>query len=277
MIVLPIPTPLLKPGDNLVKMIAAEILPGDIVVISSKAVSTVEGNFVDLSALAASDEALSLAKRTGREAPFMQAALEELKRLRGKVLNAVPGAVLTEVKPDGFPEGSILTANAGLDESNAPKGFAVGWPLEPVMSVKKMRKELIELIRTRKTEKMEREKMNPSSLSFASSLSSIGVILSDSCCHPRRLGVTAFALAVAGLDPHASQKGKQDLFGKPLGITVEAVADQLATAANAVMGNAGQSVPAAIIREHGISFTDFSGWVPGMKKDKDLFGGVPHP
>lgn len=271
MLILPLVTPLLKPGSNLAEAISGHLEPGDIVVVSSKAVSTVEGNFVDLSSLTVSGEALSLAKKTGRSPLFMQAVLEELGRLNGKILNAVPGAVLTEVKPDGFPEGTILTANAGLDESNAPRGFAVGWPKEPVTSVQKLRKELIAAIRTRKTQKTQTTQKKNSFVSFSSFSSSVAVVLTDSCCHPRRLGVTAFALAVAGLDPHSSQKGEKDLFGKPLGITVEAVADQLATAANAVMGNAEQSVPAAIIREHGIPPSSFCGWAPGIESEKDLF------
>ena len=54
-------------------------------------------------------------------------------------------------------------------------------------------------------------------------------------------------------------------------ITVEATADQLATAANTLMGNAAQAVPAVIIRDHGLSFSDFCGWVPGIEKEEDLF------
>ena len=79
------------------------------------------------------------------------------------------------------------------------------------------------------------------------------------------LGVTAFALVCVGLDPLLSQQGVEDLFGKPLRITTEAIADQLATAANFVMGNAGQSTPAAIIRAHGLRLSDFAGWVPGIE------------
>jgi len=83
--------------------------------------------------------------------------------------------------------------------------------------------------------------------------------------------VTAFALVVSGFDPLVSKIGERDLFGRELTMTVEAVADQLATAANMIMGNAAESRPATIIRNHGIPFTDFEGWVPGISKEEDLF------
>ena len=77
-----------------------------------------------------------------------------------------------------------------------------------------------------------------SRFSLRTNLNVGAVIISDSTVTPRREGVTAFALAVSGLDPVRDDTDKSDLFGKNLQITHEAIADQLATAANAVMGNA---------------------------------------
>jgi coenzyme F420-0:L-glutamate ligase/coenzyme F420-1:gamma-L-glutamate ligase len=99
----------------------------------------------------------------------------------------------------------------------------------------------------------------------------IAVIVGDSCCVMTRRGVTAFALTCAGIDPLKSEVGSKDLFGKKLNITHEAIADQLATAANAVMGNAAQSTPAAVIRNHGMELTEFCGWVPGIPPEEDLY------
>ncbi|MFA6523456.1 MAG: coenzyme F420-0:L-glutamate ligase [Candidatus Peribacteraceae bacterium] len=246
--IIPITTRVLKEGDDLAAIFksCAEFRAGDIIVVSSKAVATVEGAMLDLSKYKPTSEARKLAVSTGHRSPqFIQAVLEETERLHGRVTGACPGALLTEVKPDGLPHGTILTANAGLDESNVPEGFAVGWPVEPVSSVKELQKQL----RT-------------------------ALILSDSNCRPRRLGVAAFALVCAGLEPLRSEAGKEDLFGKKLHITTEALADQLATAANFVMGNAGQSVPAAIIRDHGLPPSDFCGWVPGIEPEEDLFRGI---
>lgn len=84
-------------------------------------------------------------------------------------------------------------------------------------------------------------------------------------------GVTAFALVVVGFDPIENYIGKKDLFGRQLLVTREARADQLATAANFLMGNADQAIPAVIVRGHGLPFSDFAGWVPGIKKEEDMF------
>jgi F420-0:gamma-glutamyl ligase len=85
------------------------------------------------------------------------------------------------------------------------------------------------------------------------------------------LGVTAIALAVSGIDPITDLRGTFDLDGKKLEITNEALADQLATAANMLMGNAAESIPAVIVRDHLISFSEFEGWVPGIDPHEDLF------
>lgn len=246
---IPVTTPLVRSGDDLALILraSAEFEDGDIVVISSKAIATSEGAAVDLSALAPSAEALGRSAETSRSPAFMQAVLDETARLNGRVAGACPGALLCELRPEGLRTGTILAANAGMDESNIDLGSAVGWPHDPVASAKRLRKEL--------------------NLNCA-------VIVCDSCCRPRRLGVTAYALSVCGMDPLRSEVGHTDLFGRELRVTVEATADQLATAANMLMGNAGQSAPAAIIRGHGIPLSDFCGWVDGIEPEQDLFRGA---
>ena len=247
MILLAIKTLLLKKGDNLPSFIQGSIKDGDIVVVSSKAIATIEGAALDLARITPSKEANEWSAKTGRSAAFMEATLVEMKRLHGKIVGHCSGAVLTEVKPEGLSSGTILTANAGLDESNVKKNHAIGWPKDPVQSAIRLQTEL----------------------------GNVAVIITDSCCRPRRLGVTAFALVVAGFDPLVSLKnGTEDLFGKSMRITTEAVADQLATAANFLMGNAAQSTPIVIIREHGIAFSDYKGWVPGIEPEEDLFKGI---
>lgn len=257
MLLLPVHTRLLKKGDDLVSLLLehAEFQTDDILVISSKAVATVEGAAIDLHQIAPSKDAKRWSKVCGRSAPFCQTVLDELERLDGKVVGTCPGALLTELRPTGLSEGTIFAANAGLDQSNVEDGYAIGWPRDPVASVRKLREEFYSLPRWGST--------HP-----------IAVILSDSCCIPRRRGVTAHALVVSGIDPLFSEIGNNDLFGKPLRITIEARADQLVTAANILMGNAGQGIPAVIIRDHGLSFSDFEGWVPGIEPEEDLFGNI---
>ncbi|MDO8649390.1 MAG: coenzyme F420-0:L-glutamate ligase [Candidatus Peregrinibacteria bacterium] len=250
---LPIKTGLLHPGDSLTEALlrSTRLQEADIIIVSSKAVATAENTLIDLRSITPSPTALEWAAKTGRSPPFCEAVLAETKRLNGKVISHCPGALLTEVLPEGLSRGSIITANAGLDESNAPVGCAIGWPTNPPMSARSLRTAL-----------------------EAHTDGSIAVIISDSRCSPRRLGVTAFALAASGIDPFADQAGKEDLYGRKLHITTEAISDQLATAGNFLMGNAAQATPAVIIRDHGLQMSKFEGWVEGIDAGVDLFRGI---
>lgn len=251
--VLAIKTPVIKAGDDLANLLLKlfDFEEYDILVISSKAVATAEGAAIDLRKVKATPEAEDWAKRSGRSAEFRQAVLDETERMHGKVIASTLQLMMTELKPDGMTEGTVLVPNAGLDESNADGTTAIGWSHDPIHSAQKLREDLE--ARTGKK---------------------IAVIISDSCSRPRRLGVTAFALTVAGIDPIKNLIGAPDLFGKELHLTQEAIADQLATAANFLMGNANECIPAAVIRDHGVPFTNYCGWVPGIEPDRDMFGGV---
>jgi coenzyme F420-0:L-glutamate ligase/coenzyme F420-1:gamma-L-glutamate ligase len=244
MLLIPIQSRRIEQGDDLVSCLAeAKNLNEDILIISSKVISISEGNVIDLSQIKVSDEAKKLSIASGRSETFAQAVLDECTQKNGHVLSTCPQAIVTELRPDGMNTGTIITANAGLDESNIQKRFAVGWPKDPAASAKSLR-----------------EKLNVGA-----------VLISDSTVTPRREGVTAFALAVSGLDPVRDDTNTSDLFGKKLQITHEAIADQLATAANMLMGNGDQSIPAVLIREHGFPLSNFEGWVPGIEPEEDLF------
>lgn len=248
--ILPIRTPLLQEGDNLadILMTIGNISEGDIVVVSSKAFATVEGAAFALDTLTPSAKATELAKTHTKSAVHYQAVINETKRMNGVIIQTNNGVVLTELKPNGIGEGSILVPNAGLDRSNISDGYIVGWPLDPVASVRKFYDAL--------------------------DIKRCAVIMTDSGLCPRRIGVMAFALTVCGIDPLLDLVGKPDLFGQDMKMTEEAIADQLATAANFIMGNADQATPAAIIRGHDVPFTDFCGWVPGIEREKDIYHGV---
>lgn len=251
--ILPIHTPVIHAGNDLAAILAehAHVQAGDIIVVSSKVIATVEGNAIDLSTLEASQEARDWSEKTGRSAAFCEAVLHEVRRLNGVVRGACPGALLTEVRPDGLQSGTILVANAGLDESNVTSGYAVGWPKDPAASANALKKRLTDM-----------------------ASGPVAVIVTDSCCTPRRIGVIAQALATAGLDPIENRIGTTDLFGRSMTITKEARADQLAVAANFLMGNAAQSVPAAIIRDHDTAFNDTYGWVSAIEPAEDLFSSM---
>ena len=242
MLLLPVRTPLLTSGADLTALIAEHAKGGDIIAVSSKAVATVEGNAIVMENLRVTDDAKRWALVTKLPAEFCQAILEETARLNGSVVRGVKGALLTELKPKGM-NGTLLVPNAGLDRSNIQEGLCIGWPHDPVASIRALR----------------------------AAVGNVAVVLTDSCVRPGRRGVTAFALAVSGIRAIRSQIGAKDLFGKPLIVTEEAVADQIATAANMLMGNAAQSTPFVLVRDHGVPFEDSEGWVPGMPPEEDLF------
>ena len=247
--IIAISTPILKSGDDLARILmdTSDIRDGDIIVVSSKAIATVEGAAIDLTNVTSSKEAQSIGKEHNKSAEYYQVVLDETARMNGKVIQSVNGIVLTELKPDGMNEGSILVPNAGLDKSNVADGYVIGWPKDPVASARNLR------------EKIDAD---------------VGILITDSGLSPRRKGVISFALTVCGFDPFTSMIGKPDLFGHKMSVTEEAHADQLATAANFLMGNTDQSTPAAIIRNHHIPFSDFSGWVEGIEREKDIYHGV---
>ncbi len=244
---MPIITKRLKQGDDLAMILGkiADFNERDILVVSSKVIATCEGAKIELKKNTPTEEAKKLSVLCHQDPHFTQAVLDEMKRMNGEVAGVSPYALLTSLKPNGMKKGRILCPNAGLDRSNVENGYVIGWPKDPVASVRKLSETL-----------------------------KIPVIISDSCCAASRLGVTAFALCCCHLDPIRSEIGKPDLFGHPMLITNEATADQLATAANAAMGNADQSSPAAIIRDHGIPRSNFCGWVDGIEPDEDMFRAI---
>ncbi len=244
---LPLKTGLLKSGDDLAAALksAGNIRSGDIVVISSKAVATCEDAFVDLTAIEVLKEAEEEAKKTGRSPAFCQAVMNETERMHGKIVGRCPGALLCLVRPSSNT--TILAANAGMDQSNVPDGFALGWPEDSAASALRLKKEL-----------------------------GCAVIVIDSCCTPLRTGISAFALACAGVDPVRDERGTPDLFGKPLRITRDALADELASAASVLMGNAAQATPAVIVRNHGLAPSAFTGWIQTFSPEEDLFKDVLH-
>jgi coenzyme F420-0:L-glutamate ligase/coenzyme F420-1:gamma-L-glutamate ligase len=245
---------------------------GDIVVVSSKAIATAEGASVDLSTKTITAEARAWSEKTGQNPAFVQAILDELVTWNGRIVHHCPGALLTELSPTGM-HGAILIANAGLDQSNAGEGHAIGWPRNPQLSADLLQRSLSQILMQRVMENSHSNAQYVATPRLTiEKTPDIAVIVSDSCCSPRRRGVTAMALAVAGLEPIMDRSGEEDLFGRALRLTSEAVADQLATAANTVMGNGAECTPAAVIRDHGITLHDWHGWVPGMRREEDLFG-----
>ncbi|MGI0090890.1 MAG: coenzyme F420-0:L-glutamate ligase [Nitrososphaerales archaeon] len=194
----------------------------DIVVVSSKFAAVSEGRVVILCEVIPTREAIDLAKSFRVSPALAQLVIEE----SSLILGGIPGFVLALT-------GEVLAPNAGIDRSNAPKGSAVLYPKNPMKSAGELHRKLLA-----KTNRGRR----------AAGISQLGVILSDSRVTPTRLGTTGIAIAFAGIRPTVDMRGKRDLFANKLKVTLRALADQLASAAQIPMGEASESTPIVIIR-----------------------------
>lgn len=233
--------PELEEGDDLgghvvrAARAAGGLLANDVVVVAQKAVSKVEGRVIDLSDVEPSALALELAAdRDPRR-------LEVILRESAEVVRTRPPLVIAETK-HGF-----VCASAGVDASNA-KGpdTLVLLPLDPDASAKALRKRIHELSGT-----------------------DVGVIVSDSFGRAWRRGTTDVALGVAGIPALQDLDGHVDSAGYELHATEIAVADEIAGAAQLVMGKTA-GIPAAIVR--GLRLRgDGRGQDLVMPRDRDLF------
>ncbi|MEM0358943.1 MAG: coenzyme F420-0:L-glutamate ligase [Candidatus Hadarchaeales archaeon] len=213
-------TPLVKPGDHLPSLLlralrkAGGLRNHDILILSSKVVATAQGRLVKLSEVKPSSRAKTLAEKTGLNPLFVEVVLREAD----SVLGVSRGAILTLVK-------GLLCANAGVDLSNAPPGYAILLPSHPQLFAEELRKYF---------EKEEGVR--------------VGIILSDSTVRPLRLGTVGQAIGISGIPGALDCRGTSDLFGKKLRVTRRALADQLATAGELLMGEAGERIPLVVVR-----------------------------
>ena len=202
-------------GDDLAALIAerAELEDGDVLVVAQKAVSKAEGRVVPLADVVPSERARELAGQ--EDARRHEVILRESTR----IVRSRPPLVITETR-HGF-----VCASAGVDSSNAPEPETVVLlPLDPDASAARLRERLRELTGAK-----------------------IGVIVSDSFGRAWRQGTTDVAIGAAGIRPLLDLKGTRDRVGYELHATVIAVADELAGAAELVLGKT-DGVPAAVIR-----------------------------
>jgi coenzyme F420-0:L-glutamate ligase/coenzyme F420-1:gamma-L-glutamate ligase len=202
-------------GDDLAALIAAraELEDGDVLVVAQKVVSKAEGRVVRLADVDPSERARELA---GDEDPRRH---EVILRESERIVRSRPPLVISETR-HGF-----VCASAGVDSSNAPEPETVVLlPLDPDASATRLREGLRELTSVE-----------------------VGVIVSDSFGRAWRQGTTDIAIGVAGVRPLLDLKGTRDSAGYELHATVIAVADELAGAAELVLGKT-DGVPAAVIR-----------------------------
>jgi coenzyme F420-0:L-glutamate ligase/coenzyme F420-1:gamma-L-glutamate ligase len=220
--------PLVKPGDNLAALLIGgagrgdlAIEDGDIFVLAQKIVSKAEGRLVNLTEINPSERAVEYARLVEKDARFIELVLRESK----EVLRVRQGTIIVEHRR-GF-----VCANAGIDHSNVqgPWGNPDDWvlllPDDPDASAQKIREEL-----------------------QCRSQKQVGVAIIDSHGRAWRLGTVGVAIGIAGVPGLVDMRGKPDLFGYHLRVTLIAAADELAAAASLVMGQADEAIPAVLVK-----------------------------
>jgi coenzyme F420-0:L-glutamate ligase len=222
-------TRIMKMGEDPVEVILKslqeenlQLEDNDILAITSKIIAYAENRVVRLSDIQPSEKAKELAQRFSLQPEFAELILREADKIYG----GVEKAVLTL-------KNGILTANAGIDNKNAPAGFAVLWPNNAEKWARRIREEI--------KHKMDKK---------------IAVLIIDSSLLPLRIGTVGLALAVAGFKPIKDCRGEKDIYEKPLVITRHAVADNLASAAHLLMGEAAEKTPVVLIKEASVDFDD---------------------
>ncbi|MCK5389261.1 MAG: coenzyme F420-0:L-glutamate ligase [Candidatus Thorarchaeota archaeon] len=229
--IFPVQTRIIVPEDNFVDVLleslnasGLSLVDNDIITIAETPLGTTEGRVVKLSEVQVSDEA----KKLGERYEILPEVAELIIQEADEILGGIPRVVLTI-------KSNTLMANAGVDKSNIPPGHASLLPLDSRASADRIRTEIKK--RTGKT---------------------IGVMVIDSRTQPLRVGNIGMALGVAGFRPVADDRGRHDLFGNEMRITRRAIADNLASACTAVMGESDESVPIALIRDAPVEFVDQS-------------------
>ncbi len=239
--------PIIKKGDNLAKLVcdAAEkqgtpLQNGDILVISHVVVSRAEGNVVNLDSVVPSNFAKTFAQQFGKDRALIETILRESK----SIVRMGDGKLITETRH------GLICANAGVDKSNVPGERNIALlPKNPDSSAQRIRQEIRKL-----TDK------------------NIAVIVSDTHGRPLREGEINIAIGVAGIRPIRDRRGEKDLFGYVLKVKRTAIADELCSAAELVMGQASEGIPAAIIRGYPYSKSEEAKAIELTRpREKDLF------
>jgi len=239
--------PLIKKGDDIAKQIfdaarkqKTPIQQRDVIVVTHVAVSKSEGNVVNLDDVLPSERAKEIAHQTGKDPALVEVILRETE----DIVRLGNNSLITETK------NGIVCANAGVDKSNIEGDRnVVLLPKNPDASAQRIKLEIGRL-----------------------SGCEIAVIISDTHGRPLRMGEINVAIGVAGLKPIRDRRGEKDLFGYVMKIKQTAVADELASAAELVIGQTNEGIPVAIIRGYNyLADENASARSLTRPKEKDLF------
>jgi len=215
---------------------------GDILVVTQKIVSKTEGRIVNLAEIQPSAFALSFAEQYNKDAQHVEVVLRESRR----IVRMDHGVLIAETR-HGF-----ICANAGVDDSNVNGTRELTLlPVDPDRSAHELRLRL--------------QQLTGEGADF-----DIAVIISDTWGRPWRNGQVNMAIGVAGMESITDYRGQRDPYGYELQVSAIAVADELASAAELVMGKI-DHIPVALIR--GYSYTPASGNAQTLVRDAatDMF------
>ncbi len=240
--------PLVMPGDDLARLIAAALAAngltlrdGDVLVVAQKVVSKAEDCYCDLARIDPSPEAETLARKADKDPRMVELILSE----SAEVLRAVPGVIIVESRL------GLVHANAGIDQSNV-RHDAMAEPVlllpdDPDASAAVLRRKL------------------------GAELNRFAVVISDSVGRAWRNGTVGLAIGSAGLPALRDLRGRSDLFGRTLEVTEIGFADEIASAASLLMGQADEAAPVVLLR--GLAYEDDGAGVAPLLRDKskDLF------
>lgn len=212
---------------------------GDIIVIAQKIISKNEGRTIYLNNIIPSPRSIELGRKISKDPRIVELILQESR----KIIRVFNNTIITETL-HGF-----ICANAGIDQSNVSKSKnrVLLLPRDPDKSADTIRKEIYE--KTRKN---------------------IAVLITDTFGRPFRMGQTNVALGIAGINALKNYKGKRDMFGKILKVTEIAIVDEIAGAAELVMGKT-EGIPIAIVRNVNYSKRNSSITKIIRKEKKDIF------
>ena len=241
---------MVNPGDDLnvlildgLKRAGLSLDHGDILVLAQKIVSKSEGRSVNLAQVKPSQEAVELAPKVEKDPRLIELILQESK----SILRTRPGTIIVEHRL-GF-----VCANAGIDRSNVRSTDDSGeWvlllPEDPDTSAQYLRNQL--------------EKDSGVSL---------GVLIIDSHGRAWRMGTAGVAIGFSGMPGLVDLRGEKDLFGFRLEITQVGAADELASAASLVMGQAAEGTP--VVHARGFPYALREGQLSEMIRPEreDLF------
>ena len=224
--------PIIKEGDNIALLAKSlfDFQDGDVLCLASTIVAKSEGRFRELESYRPTNRAMEISRNVGKDPRFVQAVLDESVEV---LLERPFLLVVTRFGHVGV--------NAGIDQSNVGDARILLLPEDPSASAKRLRAGLGK---------------------------DCAVIITDTCGRPFRSGVAGVAIGWAGIAALRDWRGEQDLHGKALEITLEAIVDEIAAMANLLMGEAGDGTPAVVFR--GLKYPRSGGDSVFMAEDKDV-------